>query len=110
MFYGAIEALRGVSLHVEPGEVVTLIGANGAGKSTTLRTISGLLQPKRGTIEFDGQLDSELGAAQDREMRAGAGAGGPQDLRQSHGRRESAARRVLAQRQSRHSRRPRAGA
>jgi branched-chain amino acid transport system ATP-binding protein len=56
VFYGAIEALRGISLRVEPGEVVTLIGANGAGKSTTLRTISGLLQPKCGTIKFDGQL------------------------------------------------------
>ncbi len=55
VFYGAIEALRDVSLRVEPGEVVTLIGANGAGKSTTLRTISGLLQPKTGTIRFDGQ-------------------------------------------------------
>ena len=56
VFYGAIEALRGVSLRVEEGEVVTLIGANGAGKSTTLRAISGLLQPKAGTIQFDGQL------------------------------------------------------
>jgi len=55
VFYGAIEALRGISLHVEEGEVVTLIGANGAGKSTTLRTISGLLQPKRGMIHFCGQ-------------------------------------------------------
>jgi branched-chain amino acid transport system ATP-binding protein len=55
VFYGAIEALRGVSLRVEAGEVVTLIGANGAGKSTTLRTISGLLQPKSGNITFDGQ-------------------------------------------------------
>ena len=55
VFYGAIEALRGVSLRVEAGEVVTLIGGNGAGKSTTLRTISGLLQPKRGTIQFDGR-------------------------------------------------------
>ena len=55
VFYGAIAALRGISLHVEQGEVVTLIGANGAGKSTTLRTISGLLQPKGGRIRFDGQ-------------------------------------------------------
>ncbi|HEX4412104.1 MAG TPA: ABC transporter ATP-binding protein [Lacipirellulaceae bacterium] len=54
VFYGAIEALRGVSLRVDEGEVVTLIGANGAGKSTTLRTISGLLQPKDGTIRFRG--------------------------------------------------------
>jgi branched-chain amino acid transport system ATP-binding protein len=55
VFYGAIEALRGISLRVDEGEVVTLIGANGAGKSTTLRTISGLLQPKHGTIKFAGQ-------------------------------------------------------
>ena len=54
VFYGSIEALRGVSLRVDEGEVVTLIGANGAGKSTTLRTISGLLQPKRGEIRFAG--------------------------------------------------------
>ncbi len=60
VFYGAIEALRGVSLRVEEGEVVTLIGANGAGKSTTLRTISGLLQPKAGTIQFDGSEIQDL--------------------------------------------------
>ena len=55
VFYGSIEALRGVSLRVDEGEVVTLIGANGAGKSTTLRTISGLNQAKRGKIVFNGQ-------------------------------------------------------
>jgi branched-chain amino acid transport system ATP-binding protein len=55
VFYGSIQALRGISLRVEAGEVVTLIGGNGAGKSTTLRTISGLLQPKSGTIQFDGR-------------------------------------------------------
>ena len=53
--YGAIEALRGVSLEVLPGEVVTLIGSNGAGKSTTLRSISGLTPATSGTIVFDGQ-------------------------------------------------------
>ena len=53
--YGAIEAIRDCSLRVEQGEIVTLIGGNGAGKSTTLRTISGLLTPKNGTIRFDGQ-------------------------------------------------------
>lgn len=53
--YGAIKALRGISFHVDEGEVVTLIGGNGAGKSTTLRTISGLLTPEQGEIEFDGQ-------------------------------------------------------
>src|SRR5688500_13752766 len=53
--YGAIEALTGVSLHVELGEVVTLIGANGAGKTTTLRTITGLLQPRQGRVVFEGE-------------------------------------------------------
>ncbi|HCX28305.1 MAG TPA: ABC transporter ATP-binding protein [Blastocatellia bacterium] len=53
--YGAIEALTGISLHVDKGEVVTLIGANGAGKTTTLRTITGLLQPRDGKISFEGE-------------------------------------------------------
>ncbi len=52
--YGAISALHGIDLDVNKGEIVTLIGANGAGKTTTLRTISGLLKPRKGTIEFDG--------------------------------------------------------
>jgi len=54
-FYGNIEALRGVSLTVDEGEIVTLIGSNGAGKSTTLRSISGLTPPREGSIHFDGQ-------------------------------------------------------
>ena len=58
--YGAIEALRGISLHVEEGEIVTLIGANGAGKTTTLRAISGLLSPRSGSVEFDGQPITRL--------------------------------------------------
>jgi branched-chain amino acid transport system ATP-binding protein len=53
--YGSIEALKGVSLTVEPGEVVTLIGSNGAGKSTTLRSISGLTPASSGTVTFDGE-------------------------------------------------------
>lgn len=53
--YGAIAALRGVSLHVEQGEIVGLIGVNGAGKSTTLMTIAGVLQPRSGTIVFRGE-------------------------------------------------------
>jgi branched-chain amino acid transport system ATP-binding protein len=53
--YGAIEALTGISMRVETGEVVTLIGANGAGKTTTLRTITGLLSPREGTITFEGE-------------------------------------------------------
>jgi len=55
VFYGAIHALQGVSFHVDEGEIVTLIGANGAGKSTTLRTISGLLRPRQGSITYQGQ-------------------------------------------------------
>lgn len=55
VFYGAIHALQGISFHVNEGEIVTLIGANGAGKSTTLKTISGLLRPRRGNILFQGQ-------------------------------------------------------
>ncbi len=53
--YGAIKALRGISFSVEDGQVVTLIGANGAGKSTTLNTISGLLKPSQGQIRFKGR-------------------------------------------------------
>jgi branched-chain amino acid transport system ATP-binding protein len=52
--YGTIPALHGIDLEVNKGEIVTLIGANGAGKTTTLRTISGLLKPREGTIEFNG--------------------------------------------------------
>ena len=55
VYYGAIHALKGVSLSVEQGEIVTLIGSNGAGKSTTLRTVSGLLSPKTGDILFEGE-------------------------------------------------------
>lgn len=55
VYYGAIHALKGVSLEVKAGEIVTLIGANGAGKSTTLRTVSGLLAPKSGGISFIGE-------------------------------------------------------
>ena len=53
--YGAIHALKGVTIAVEPGQIVTLVGANGAGKSTTLRAISGLLRPSQGAIRFQGK-------------------------------------------------------
>ena len=59
-FYGHIEALKGISLSVDEGEIVTLIGANGAGKSTTLRTISGLIHPRRGEILLDGKAITGL--------------------------------------------------
>jgi branched-chain amino acid transport system ATP-binding protein len=54
-YYGQIQALRGITIRVDQGEVVTLIGANGAGKTTTLKTISGLLHPRQGTVHFDGK-------------------------------------------------------
>ncbi len=60
VFYGNIAAVKGISLTVYPGEIVTLIGGNGAGKSTTMRTISGLLKPKRGDVHFEGQKVSGL--------------------------------------------------
>ena len=60
--YGQIEAVRGISFAVEAGQVVALIGSNGAGKTTTLRTLSGLLRPVRGEIEFDGERIDRLKA------------------------------------------------
>jgi branched-chain amino acid transport system ATP-binding protein len=76
-FYGSIEALKGISLTVNEGEIVTLIGSNGAGKSTTLRSISGLTPPKTGSIKFRGKeihgllgyQVAELGIAQSPEGR-----------------------------------------
>ena len=76
-YYGNIRALRGVSLYVDKGEVVTLIGSNGAGKSTTLRTISGVLKPRTGQVRLDGlRIDAlpaheivKLGVAQAPEGR-----------------------------------------
>jgi branched-chain amino acid transport system ATP-binding protein len=64
-YYGNIEALKGVSLTVEEGEVVTLIGSNGAGKSTTLRSISGLTPPRQGSIKFEG---TEIGEVPPQEI------------------------------------------
>jgi branched-chain amino acid transport system ATP-binding protein len=64
-YYGNIAALRGISLEVNEGEVVTLIGSNGAGKSTTLRSISGLTPPREGTIKFDGK---EIGETPPQEI------------------------------------------
>ena len=64
-FYGTIEALKGISLEVNEGEIVTLIGSNGAGKSTTLRSISGLTPPREGSIKFDGE---EIGETAPQEI------------------------------------------
>ncbi len=61
VYYGSIHAVKGISFDVEEGEIVTLIGANGAGKSTTLNTVAGLLKPREGKVEFEGE--SLLGIA-----------------------------------------------
>jgi branched-chain amino acid transport system ATP-binding protein len=61
-YYGAIHALKGISLSVDEGEIVTLIGANGAGKSTTLNTICGILRPREGSISLEGEPIHELPA------------------------------------------------
>jgi branched-chain amino acid transport system ATP-binding protein len=61
-YYGSVQALKGINLEVEEGEIVTLIGANGAGKSTTLRTISGLIRPREGQITFGDQDITRLPA------------------------------------------------
>ena len=63
-FYGAIQALKGVSLEVHQGEIVTLIGSNGAGKSTTLRSVSGIVPPKVGKIYFEGREIQEMSGHQ----------------------------------------------
>ena len=80
VYYGSIHAIKGISFEVEEGEVVTLIGANGAGKSTTLNTISGLLHSKTGSIEFMGQSLAKVPSPQDRGAGPGPGARGPADL------------------------------
>jgi branched-chain amino acid transport system ATP-binding protein len=61
-YYGNIHALKGISIYVNEGEVVTLIGSNGAGKSTTIRTVSGIMHPREGKITFDGRPIHEIGA------------------------------------------------
>jgi len=67
-FYGRVQALHGVTLHVDKGEIVALIGSNGAGKTTTLRTISGLMHPAKGKVIFDGQDISGVSASKIVEM------------------------------------------
>lgn len=62
VYYGSIHAVKNISLQVNEGEIVTLIGANGAGKSTTLNTIAGLLKPKTGSVIFDGHVISGMSA------------------------------------------------
>ena len=63
-YYGKIQALKGISLEVEQGKIVTILGANGAGKTTTMKTIAGILKPKKGTVEFLGEDITGLRADQ----------------------------------------------
>ena len=79
-YYGSIQALKGISLEVHEGEIVTLLGANGAGKSTTLRSINGLNRPRQGPIRFQGTDITATPAARDRQARHRAVAGGPPSL------------------------------
>ena len=80
VYYGSIHAIKGISFEVEEGEVVTLIGANGAGKSTTLNTISGLLRSKTGSIEFMGQSLAKVPSHKIVEQGPGPGSRRPADL------------------------------
>jgi len=68
VYYGHIHAIKGISLQVDKGEIVTLIGANGAGKSTTLKTISGLLHPREGSVKLEGQTIDKVPPHQIAEM------------------------------------------
>ena len=68
VYYGHIHAIKGISLQVDKGEIVTLIGANGAGKSTTLKTISGLLHPREGNVKLEGQIIDKIPPHQIAEM------------------------------------------
>ena len=69
VYYGAIHAIKGISFEVNPGEIVTLIGANGAGKSTTLRTITGLVKAESGSVQWNGE--ELLGKPIDKVVSAG---------------------------------------
>ena len=105
-FYGPIQAIRGVSLEVAQGQIVTVLGANGAGKTTVLRTISGVLDPERGQVRFEGQRHRPPAA------RSGDAAGhlprarGPRGLPVPDGAREPADGRLHAPRQGRGASRP----
>ena len=79
-YYGKSHILDGVSLHVGPGEVVGLLGRNGVGKSTTLKTIMGLVNPSAGKVMLNGTTDQRLAGAQARPPRHRLCAGGPAHL------------------------------
>ena len=100
-YYGSIHALKGISLEVHDGEIVTLLGANGAGKSTTLRSINGLNHPRQGSIRFEGRDITQVAAARDRQARDRAVARGPAALPAHDRDREPRDGRLPAHRQGR---------
>ena len=85
VYYGAIHALKGINFYLNKGEIVALIGANGAGKSTTLNTISGLLRPRTGHSLLSGRRNHPDSLRTDRAQRHHPGAGRAQDLRHPDG-------------------------
>ena len=87
-YYGHVHALKGISLSIEPGEIVALIGANGAGKTTTLRTVSGLLRPRDGDILINGKSIQGVPAHEIVFHGGFTCARRPQDLRHPDGQRE----------------------
>ena len=87
-YYGKIHALKDVSISVERGEIVTIIGANGAGKSTMLRTTSGLLKPRSGSIRLEGEDLTRLRPHEIVMKGRRPGAGGPAGVRPPHRDRE----------------------
>ena len=95
-FYGETQALFGVSLSVRAGEVLALLGANGAGKTTVLRSILGLTRARRGDIRFQGKSISARAHARDRARRHRLGAGRPPPVPDADGRQEPVARRRSA--------------
>ena len=106
VFYDKIEALKGISLTVEERKIVTLVGGNGAGKSTTLRAISGLLHPRHGEIRFAGRTLDGARCARYRGDRRGAGAGRTPHLRPLDSRGEPGDGRLHPARARRHRGRP----
>ena len=108
-YYGAIHALRGVSLYVDEGEIVTLIGSNGAGKSTTLRTISGQLHVRQGEIKLRGERIDQRRPHEIVAARRLPVARGPARVQPDVGPREPRDGRLLAQGQGGHPGRLRRG-
>ena len=97
VYYGAIHAIKDVSLEVPDGEIVTLIGSNGAGKSTTLHTISGLIKPKNGSIIFEDKDISRHAGSQNRWHGLMPGTGRPPRICQYDGYGKPGAWRLPAQ-------------